>query len=57
MNWNILFFYLCGQIQIICGINIKISLELKHGNAFLSNRLKLKIEEYSNYIKGIPPIQ
>ncbi len=31
--------------------------ELKHGNVFLSNRLKLKIEEYSNYIKGIPPIQ
>lgn len=57
MNWNILFFYLCGQIQIICGINIKISLELKHGNDYLANRLKLKIEEYSNYIKGIPPIQ
>jgi len=31
--------------------------ELKHGNDFLANRLKLKIEEYSNYIKGIPPIQ
>jgi len=24
--------------------------ELKHGNDFLANRLKLKIEEYRNYI-------